>query len=583
MSKNPLKPEIYNAALWIKQHSTQHPKARFACVIPQLQKLREQVIHIFSEVLAPESLLPQAAPSNLPFRISLGQALSHFPIISIALQSLALDPHSNPLGLISNLLNSPFLSNTADIKHLIDNAKLDAQLHKNLETQVSMDNLPIYIVQAARMYSDNHDELKTPSQWAEQFKQQLEQLGWPGKRLLNNDEQQVVECFQDLLFEFTSLDCVLPLLNRAQALEYLANNTKKTIYQTKNNKTQTLATPIQILDSLELQSESKSKKINSYFNYIWLVGATSPFIPANISYDIFNYRNYIYQTRKIEIITDTHGPKTQVRENIRGGAAILKEQAACPFQAFAKRRLHANELESPQLGLHPKERGQILHAILDQIWDYIKNHARLCKLTQEEINYCINTSINTIINNFKKHKPYVFKENFIKIEKKYLFYLLQKWLIIEKSRQSFKVIARELRQKIQLKYININLQIDRIDELENGSKIIIDYKTGSVKISDFFGERPNEPQLPLYCITYPEDIEGIMLAQIHPKKMNYLGLNKKDDPDNWQELNIQWKNTLFNLEKDFHEGHAIINPKQDYQTCKKCNLHIFCRIAEKSL
>ena len=577
MSKNLLKQEIYSAAVWAKQQSHEHPQARIACLVPKLQHVREQVIQIFSEVLAPESLLPQSCPITPPFSVSIGQALSHFPIVSIALQGLALDPHNNPIGLISNLLNSPFLGNTGDIKNLIHNAKLDAQLHKNFETHVSMDNLPGYIIQSARIYSGTSDKLQTASLWVDQFKKQLEELGWPGKRLLSNNERQIIERFQDLLFEFSSFNPEIPLLNHVQALEYFVKKTKKTIYQPKNKETPSSPIFIQILDNLELE------KINSYFNYIWIVGKGVSLIHPEISSDIFNYSNYIYQARKIEIITDTHGPQTQNQENIRGGAAILKEQAACAFQAFAKRRLHANELALPQLGLHPKERGQILHAILEQLWGDIKNHARLCELDQKEINYCINTSINKIINNFKKYKPYVFKENFIKTEKKYLFYLLQKWLIIEKSREPFKVISRELRQKIKLKYININLQIDRIDELENGNKIIIDYKTGAVKISDWLGDRPNEPQLPLYCITYPEDIDGIMLAQIRNKKMNYMGLKKEDDPDNWQELKTQWKNILLGLEKYFHEGQAIVNPKQGYQTCKKCSLHIFCRIAEKLL
>ena len=35
---------------------------------------------------------------------------------------------------------------------------------------------------------------------------------------------------------------------------------------------------------------------------------------------------------------------------------------------------------------------------------------------------------------------------------------------------------------------------------ENGYYTIIDYKSGKPNINDWFGDRPKQPQLPLYCI-----------------------------------------------------------------------------------
>ena len=160
------------------------------------------------------------------------------------------------------------------------------------------------------------------------------------------------------------------------------------------------------------------------------------------------------------------------------------------------------------------------------------------------------------------------------------------------------MIGKELRQQTKLNHLDINLQIDRIDELADGSKIIIDYKTGESTVSDWFGDRPDAPQLPLYCITHPTPIDGVMFAQIRSKKMHFTGLIKNEDhyypgmknsvyqkgmnSENWQALQAHWKTILLDLEKDFCDGLAVVDPKDGLKTCEQCTLQIFCRIAEKS-
>src|SRR5690606_33249085 len=47
-----------------------------------------------------------------------------------------------------------------------------------------------------------------------------------------------------------------------------------------------------------------------------------------------------------------------------GGTAVLKDQAACPFRAFATHRLNAREMEVPQTGLTLRERGNIIHEVM---------------------------------------------------------------------------------------------------------------------------------------------------------------------------------------------------------------------------
>ena len=56
-------------------------------------------------------------------------------------------------------------------------------------------------------------------------------------------------------------------------------------------------------------------------------------------------------------------------------------------------------------------------------------------------------------------------------------------------RPHFTVIATEKRLEATFADLTLQVQIDRIDKLDDGSEIIIDYKTGLVHIEDWFSTR----------------------------------------------------------------------------------------------
>ena len=47
------------------------------------------------------------------------------------------------------------------------------------------------------------------------------------------------------------------------------------------------------------------------------------------------------------------------------------------------------------------------------------------------------------------------------------------------------------------------VSIDRVDRLADGARVLIDYKTGNAA-ADWRGERPDNPQLPIYALLHPE-------------------------------------------------------------------------------
>ena len=88
------------------------------------------------------------------------------------------------------------------------------------------------------------------------------------------------------------------------------------------------------------------------------------------------------------------------------------------------------------------------------------------------------------------------------LEKQRLELLLNDWLdSVERKRSPFRVLEMEQEHIEQLGPLQIKTKIDRVDELEDGSRVVLDYKTGSsLKADDLLCEPLLEPQLPIYAI-----------------------------------------------------------------------------------
>jgi len=61
----------------------------------------------------------------------------------------------------------------------------------------------------------------------------------------------------------------------------------------------------------------------------------------------------LFASKKLESFEDSKAPPSS--QAVRGGTRVLSDQAACPFRAFARWRLAAEELEEPAPGWMPQE------------------------------------------------------------------------------------------------------------------------------------------------------------------------------------------------------------------------------------
>lgn len=647
--------EILTMARWAKNTLDTHDPAiiRIGCVIPSLDKLRHRVEQIFSDIFGTKTC----------FNISAGKPLLQCPMVRTALQLLAFYRQSIPLETFTSLLTSPFLGNAEveRVKRANFDSQLRREniTAVHFKTAIFKNQCPLLEkrIHVFRQKCQAMPVEQTYHEWAKVFMELLTILGWPGERSLNSEEYQIVEHWLQLLTEFSTLDQTNKPINIHRALQILHKMAAKSIFQPK-----TPDAPVQVLGLLEaaglpfhflwvsglddfswppqskpnpfipkqLQRELHMPHATAEREFIYCQKLTeqfkhnaehiifshaekkddlelqaSPLIRAlpEITMNELNLIYYqpiaekIYDTKCIETIVDDIGPAHISGEPVLGGIHVIKFQSMCPFKAFAEIRLRARELENPLLGLRAKDRGSLLHKVMELFWNRVHDHQTLCSSDEHSLTLLISDCINESLVAFSHAN--VDKQQYLSLEKKRLFKLVWDWLQIEKRRPPFTVLNNEKSAQITLKQMTLTVRIDRVDELENGKKLIIDYKTGKNNdISRWFGDKPEEPQLPLYSLLDQENTVGIAFAQIYPGDNCFKGIShhalhihgitpiaesKKANHHSWPDQLEEWHHVLSQLSEEFYSGIAKVDPKNQAETCEWCALKAFCRIKQDQL
>ena len=311
-----------------------------------------------------------------------------------------------------------------------------------------------------------------------------------------------------------------------------------------------------------------------------------------------NWRDRVRESSQLEQVSaDTAPPMSQ--QQALGGSAIFKHQSLCPFRAFAEHRLGARPMDSIHSGLDAMQRGNLLHKVLELFWQQMKNQKQLLGTDQKRLEEIVREKVEAAIEIHKSKQPQLFHNRFRSVETNRLFGLTMQWLAIEKKRSSFTVRSFEKEVNTIVNGVGVHLWIDRIDELDDGRKVIIDYKTGKVSPGDWFGERPSDPQLPLYSTVEGGDIAAILFGQIRAGDLAYKGVVQELDMipglppakgsrmlreamQNWPAALDDWKQEIERLAKGFSDGDASVDPKKGTVTCVSsyCQLAALCRINE---
>jgi len=288
-----------------------------------------------------------------------------------------------------------------------------------------------------------------------------------------------------------------------------------------------------------------------------------------------------------------------------GGASVLTSQSQCAFKAFATSRLGAQGWERAEAGLTAAQRGQLLHEVLHSIWrgepDGIRTHAELTEKL-DGLRAFVEGHVRRVLaskmpEGVKDRMP----ERYLALEEPRLTRLVMEWLQYEAGRWAFEVVKTEAAGEAAIEGLALKLRLDRVDRLNDGTLLVIDYKTGDVSPKHWELPRPNDVQLPLYAgfARDPEEqLGGLVFGKVRPGKLEFAGrvgdatgtllaaLGKTSGlvrtPMDGAELD-DWWDEIRKLARAFLRGESQVNPRDYPKTCERCALQTLCRIQEREL
>jgi len=290
-------------------------------------------------------------------------------------------------------------------------------------------------------------------------------------------------------------------------------------------------------------------------------------------------------------------PPLNLNVRARGGSALLADQAACPFRAFARHRLGAEPLSEPQSGLSASERGTLLHAALQQVWRVLQNSENLKRCDEFALIEHADIAAQQTITSWSEANR--FGARFLQLETQRLSRVLQRWLTLEQERAEFSIAALEDERRFNFAGLDLRLRVDRIDRLPDGRLTIIDYKSGQGNSAKaWLGERPEQPQLPLYALALqheqPASVAGVLFAQVRFDQPKWVGMGDSDLENyslkpaqnefaaDWSAQLELWQSALEHLANEFIQGRAEVAPASP-KSCQYCELPTVCRIAHEQL
>jgi ATP-dependent helicase/nuclease subunit B len=611
--------ELEQIIQWVKD-CQRNGKKRIGVVVPD-----------FSQNAA---FLQKRLRLDLPqqdLHFSLGLPLYHFPIIKHALSLLSIDPNTNlTKPLCKVLLFSPFINAHTNRQELFNQAFFQ-------EPEIPYAIFAKHCQEAMPFLKDLQafPEKASPNEWIMFFAKRLEVFGFPGIIPLEEETHQVLNKFYDCIEQFQTASPILPLMSRDEAFSYLQKNCQEQIHQPPQNyhgihimgwleasgfcgdalwichfqshlvpdsPSLSPVLPIHWQKEHALARTQRDKEFEMGQRMLNRFIHAHPEMPLVISYaqkvkqeplwpspllphwKAFSPRIIEQCEPKIEAFEQSYSiPYSKEQSIPKGGYQILASLAKCPFQAFANYRLKTKELPKEDIGFNPSERGRIIHRTLQYIWSELKDQNTLIQKSQEEIDLLCLNAIEKSLEEFSQDRPYSMDALLIDLEKQQLLANLQPVLEFDKNRPHFKIKGLEETLELEIDGWPFKLRYDRLDELDNGALLMIDYKSSVPSPLPWHDERPIHPQILMYALSHA-NIHYLLFLGIKPQEFKTSGFgaqnidlpNMKVSKPKWVEMQQTWLVVLQTLITEFKAGICTPTPVS-LQICEHCPNRDLCR------
>ena len=298
------------------------------------------------------------------------------------------------------------------------------------------------------------------------------------------------------------------------------------------------------------------------------------------------------QSAQRELRPAEHALAWPAGRRLKGGTKVLQLQALCPFKAVAELRLGAVSVPEPVPGLDRRERGQLLHRALQLVFEQLADSRELRRRAADEpalralVRGASDRALQELLASRIERLPDALADNERLRLTSRIAALLRQELVRAESAE-FTVVALEVTQDVELAGFPIRVRMDRLDRLDDGRVIVLDYKSGAAQAFRPLDERPRQPQLLAYAVLTSGSVAGVAAVHLAPGDIRWRGaaaepsllpgLGRLRAPTApWPELLARWRRVVENLVGDYVAGESAVDPLPG--ACQFCQLPAFCRV-----
>jgi probable DNA repair protein len=308
---------------------------------------------------------------------------------------------------------------------------------------------------------------------------------------------------------------------------------------------------------------------------------------------------------------------TEGREDVRGaaftapaplpaGTRAITLQNECAFRAYAELRLGALAPEQAEPGVPMDQRGLLLHAALQLLWERLRDSLALGALEDGALDAliadCVARAAQALqvevrgrgrrarrvpdgqFDLFSMLSPALTREC-ARAQR-----LIRRLCELERTRAPFAVEATEHVTELALGGARVRMRLDRVDAIAAG-RVVLDYKSGRPQTPDWYGERPTYPQLLAYLAALGADVVALAAVNLTAREVRFTGVAATGDvlprvraipavtgaaAADWRAQQRSWEAVIERLIRAFLAGDARVD--QAPGACDYCHLADLCRI-----
>jgi hypothetical protein len=290
------------------------------------------------------------------------------------------------------------------------------------------------------------------------------------------------------------------------------------------------------------------------------------------------YAGHLINVARTTAVPQDPVPAVAENELISAGAATIRRQFVEPFAAFAFGRLGIRSMPPFTNGLAASLRGTLIHDALHGLYADLPAKNEIDSWDATELDTRITSALQKSFWRHERHADRVLKQLF-QLEQHRITNLLRSVVALDRERDEFAIAVVEGPFETSISGVMIRGRIDRVDRLDDGAVVLLDYKTGMRKSFLNSDGEPRDMQLVVYACAMTDPVAGLGLVNIDSRSTDIDGAGWALTPDvDWDDVLARWKSEVEDAVIEIQHGDVRINGLQNTQAARP--LSLLSRIGE---